>query len=75
MADPLFWERVIDNLGSQTFRAAVYGGWLVRDRDRGLTFVSDPNLEWAVDTRPAVIPEPPRVLPPPPAVVPRPPSE
>lgn len=63
MGDPLNWERVLDNLGSQLLRAPVYGGWLVKDRTSGaLAFVSDTNLEWQVDTRPAVIPEPARVV-------------
>jgi len=66
MGDPLIWERVLDNLGSQLLRAPVYGGWLVKDRNGGaLTFVSDTNLEWAVETRPAIIPEPARVVLPP----------
>jgi hypothetical protein len=64
MGDPLIWERVLDNLGSQLLRAPVFGGWLVKDRAGGLAFVSDPNLNWSVETRPAVIPEPPRVIPP-----------
>jgi len=63
MGDPLIWERVLDNLGSQLLRAPVYGGWLVKDRAGGLTFVNDPNLTWAVETRPAIIPEPARVVP------------
>jgi len=62
MGDPLIWERVLDNLGSQLYRAPVFGGWLVKDRTGGLTFVSDPNLDWSVETRPAIIAEPPRVV-------------
>ena len=65
MAEPLTWERILDNLGSQIYRAPVFGGWLVKDRAGGITFVSDPNLDWVVETRPAVIPEPPRVVVPP----------
>jgi hypothetical protein len=64
MGDPLVWERVLDNFGSQLLRAPVYGGWLVKDRASGaLTFVSDPNLTWSVETRPAIIPEPARIVP------------
>jgi hypothetical protein len=65
MAEPLTWERILDNLGSQIFRAQVFGGWLVKERGGGITFVSDPNLDWVVETRPAVVPEPPRVIVPP----------
>lgn len=64
MAEVLTWERILDNLGSQLVRAPVYGGWLVKDRTGGVTFVSDPNFDWDVETRPAIIPEPPRVVPP-----------
>jgi hypothetical protein len=65
MSEPLIWERILDNLGSQLCRAPVFGGWLVKDRTGGsVTFVSDPNLDWSVETRPVVIPEPPRVAPP-----------
>jgi hypothetical protein len=61
MAEPLIWERMLDNLGSQMYRAPVFGGWLVKDRTGSVTFVSDPKFDWDVETRPAVIPEPPRV--------------
>jgi hypothetical protein len=61
----LLWERVVDNMGSQLYRAAIFGGWLVKDRNGGITFVSDPDLRWEVATRPAVVAEPPRVLVPP----------
>jgi hypothetical protein len=58
----LVWERIIDNIGSQLLRAPVFGGWLVKDRTGGLTFVADPNLSWDVETRPPLPPEPPRVV-------------
>jgi hypothetical protein len=61
----LIWERVLDNMGLGLMRAQVFGGWLVRDRSGALVFVSDPQLRWEVETRPAVIPEPPRIVAPP----------
>jgi len=58
----LVWHRILNNLDNQLFyRAQVFGGWLVMHKNGGLAFVSDPELQWEVATRPAVIPEPPRV--------------
>jgi hypothetical protein len=57
----LVWYRILDNVDSQLYRAQVFGGWLVRHKSGGLTFVTDPELRWEVATRPAVIQEPPRV--------------
>ena len=57
----LAWERIIDNLGSTLYRAQIFGGWLVKDKTGGVTFVANPELRWEVTTRPAVVQEPPRV--------------
>ena len=57
MAEVLTWERILDNLGSQLYRAHVFGGWLVKDHTSGVTFVSDPNFDWTVETRPVVVPD------------------
>lgn len=65
MSEPLRWERILDNLDSQMYRAIVYGGWLVKYKNGAVAFVSDPNLDWEVETRP-VPAEPPHVAVPPP---------